>query len=134
MEQKFSKTCKVPISKLIAIPDIIVSDDPEFSMRGMKMGGSGRGKRLDRSTEKSEDPLAGLYQIDVVENPPLEEEALVLMVMMLDDFEAFDELSGNLRRIMAEDVLVETRILSLFKTLIQGARAEHKYLKMELLP
>lgn len=89
---------------------------------------------MDRSTEKIEDPLAGLYQIDVGENPPLEEEALVLMVMMLDDFEAFDELSGNLRRIMAEDVLVETRILSLFKTLIQGARAEHKYLKMDLLP
>jgi hypothetical protein len=94
------------------------------------MGGSGRGKRLGRSTGKNEDPLADLYQIDTVDSTPLEEKALVLMARMLDDVEEFDELSDNLRSIMAEDILVETRIISLFRTLIHGAQLEHKYLKM----
>jgi hypothetical protein len=93
------------------------------------MGGSGRGKRFGRSIGKNEDPLADLYQIDTVDSTPLEERALVLMARMLDDVEAFDELSDNLRSIMAEDMLVETRIISLFRTLIHGAQVEHNYMK-----
>jgi hypothetical protein len=95
------------------------------------MGGSGSGKRSGTSTGENEDPLAGLYQIDAGDGPPLEGEALVLMARMLDDVEEFDELSGGLRRIMEADVLVKTRILSLFKTLLQGVAVEHKYLKMD---
>jgi hypothetical protein len=98
------------------------------------MGGSGRGKRSGRSTGKNEDPLADLYQIDTVDSTPLEEKALVLMARMLDDVEEFDELSDNLRSIMAEDLLVEARVLSLFRTLINGASMEHKYLKMYSMP
>jgi hypothetical protein len=97
------------------------------------MSGSGRGKRFGRSIGKNEDPLACLDQIDVGDSLPLEEEALVLMVKMLDDIEAFDELSINLRSIMAEDILVETRIISLFRALIHGAQVEHNYLRMKLL-
>ena len=97
------------------------------------MGGSGRGNRSGTATGENEDPLAGLYQIDAGDGTPLEGEALVLMVRMLDDVEEFDELSGGLRRIMEEDVLVETRILSLFRTLLQGVAVEHKYLKMNFI-
>lgn len=96
------------------------------------MGGSGRGKRSGTATGENEDPLAGLYQIDAVDGTPLEGKALVLMAKMLDDVEEFDELSGSLRRIMEEDVLVETRIISLFKALLQGATVEHKYLKFNI--
>jgi hypothetical protein len=105
-------------------------DGPEFSMRGLKMGGSGRSKRSGRLTGKNDDPLAGLYQIDTVDSTPLEEKALVLMARMLDDVEGFDELSDNLRSIIAEDELVEAHVLSLFRTLINGINMEHKYLKM----
>ncbi len=96
------------------------------------MNGSGRGKRFDRSIGKNEDPLACLDQIDIGESLPLEEEALVLMARMLDNIEEFDELSTNLRSIMAEDILVETRIISLFRTLIHGAQLEHRYMKMHI--
>lgn len=78
--------------------------------------------------------MACLDRIDVEESIPLEEEALVLMARMLDDIEEFDELSSNLRSIMAEDVLVETRIISLFRALIHGARAEHRYMKTHFKP
>lgn len=78
--------------------------------------------------------MADLYQIDTVDSTPLEEKALVLMARMLDDVEEFDELSDNLRSIMAEDILVEARVLSLFRTLINGVSAEHKYMKMYLMP
>ena len=98
------------------------------------MGGSGRGKRSGKLTIKNDDPLAGLYQIDTVDSTSLEEKALVLMARMLDDVEEFDELSDNLRSIMAEDILMETRVLSLFRTLINGASIEHKYLKMYSMP
>ena len=98
------------------------------------MGGSGRGKRSCRSTGKNDDPLADLYQIDTVDSTPLEEKALVLMARMLDDVEEFDELSDNLRSIMAEDLLVEAHVLSLFRTLINGINIEHKYLKMYSMP
>ena len=95
------------------------------------MSGSGRDKRFDRSIGKNEDPLACLDRIDAGESIPLEEEALVLMARMLDNIE-FDELSTNLRSIMAEDILVETRIISLFRTLIHGAQVEHRYMKMHI--
>ena len=98
------------------------------------MGGSGRGKRSGKSTGTNDDPLAGLYQIDTVDSTPLEEKALVLMARMLDDVEGFDELSDNLRSIIAEDILVEAHVLSLFRTLINGISAEHKYLKMYSMP
>ena len=98
------------------------------------MGGSGRGKGLGKSTVKNDDPLAGLYQIDTISSTPLEERALVLMARMLDDVEGFDKLSDNLRSIIAEDELVETHVLSLFRTLINGISVEHKYLKMYSMP
>ena len=82
-------------------------------------------KQFSSSTRKKEDPLADLYQIDIDENFPLEEEALVLMVKMLDNIEEFKELSGNLRKIMGKDELMETRILSLLKVLITGVQAEY---------
>ena len=74
--------------------------------------------------------MACLDQIDAGESLPLEEEALVLMARMLDNIEEFDELSTNLRSIMAEDILVETRIISLFRALIHGAQFEYRYMKM----
>ena len=78
--------------------------------------------------------MACLDQIDVGESLPLEEEALVLMARMLDDIEEFDELSTNLRSIMAVDLLVEAHVLSLFRALINGVSFEHKHLKMGFIP
>jgi hypothetical protein len=89
-------------------------------------------KQLISSTRQNEDPLAGLYQVDIDENFPLEEEALVLMVKMLDNLEEFKELSDNLRKIMARDELMETRLLSLLKVLITGVQAE--YMVMGYIP
>jgi len=84
-----------------------------------------KGRQLSSSTRKNEDPLASLYQIDIDENFPLEEEALVLMVKMLDNLEEFKKLSDNLREIMAQDELMGTRILSLLKVLIIGVHEEY---------
>lgn len=98
------------------------------------MEGSEIAERSGKPTGRDDDPLASLYQMDIVSSPPLEEEALVLMARMLDDVEKFEELSSSLRGIMAEDVLVETRVLSLFRSLIDGVKVEHKYLKMNLVP
>ncbi len=91
-----------------------------------------KGKQLSRSTRHNEDPLAGLYQVDINETLPLEKEALVLMVKMLDNLEEIKEFSDNLGNIMAQDELTETRILNLLRVLITGAQAE--YLIMDYFP
>ena len=119
------------MSTLIAISDNITPDEPETS-RELKMSEPQKEKQLSNSTRQNEDPLAGLYQIDINENFPLEEEALVLMIRMLDNLEEFNELSDNLKIIMAKDELMETRILSLLKVLITGVQTE--YLKMGYIP
>jgi hypothetical protein len=91
-----------------------------------------KGEQPSSLTRDNDDPLAGLYQVDSNENLPLEQEALVLMVKMLDDLEEIKELSSNLRQIMAQDELMETRILNLLRVLITGAQAE--YLIMNYYP
>jgi hypothetical protein len=70
--------------------------------------------------------------VDINGHFPLEKEALVLMVKMLDNLEEIKELSGNLRKIMVRDELMETRILNLLRVLITGAQAE--YLIMDYFP
>ncbi|UCH56926.1 MAG: hypothetical protein JSV18_06175 [Candidatus Bathyarchaeota archaeon] len=92
-----------------------------------------RTEKFERVTPRKEDPLAGLYQLEVEESRPMDREALLLLARMLDNLEDFNELSLGLRSIMVEDEVLETRILSLFKTLIQGVRNEHKYLRMDTL-
>ncbi|MHA2162990.1 MAG: hypothetical protein ACXABF_11255 [Candidatus Thorarchaeota archaeon] len=91
-----------------------------------------KGEQLSSSTRDNEDPLAGLYQVDSNENLPLEKEALVLLVKMLDNLEEIKALSGNLRKIMTQDKLMETRILNLLRVLVTGAQAE--YLIMDSFP
>ena len=91
-----------------------------------------KGKQLNKSTQHNEDPLAGLHQVDITYNLPLEKEALVLMVKMLDNLDEIKEISGNLRNIMTQDELTETRILTLLRVLITGAQAE--YLIMNYFP
>jgi hypothetical protein len=90
------------------------------------------GEQLSSSTRDNEDPLAGLYQVDSNENLPLEKEALVLLVKMLDNLEEIKALSGNLRKLMTQDKLMETRILNLLRVLVTGAQAE--YLIMDSFP
>ena len=85
-------------------------------------------KQQDNSLKENDDPLHNLYQLDDFESLPLEEEALVLMIRMLDNLEDFKELSNNLRSIMEKDELVETRIISLFKILISGIQVEYQNL------
>jgi hypothetical protein len=69
------------------------------------------------STQHNEDLLPILHQIDIDENIPLEEEALVLLVKLLDNLEEFKKLRDKRRLIMAQDELMETRLLSLLKVL-----------------
>ena len=84
--------------------------------------------KVDNSTTTNNDPLASLYQLDNYEILPLEEKALILMVKMLDNLEEFKELSVNLQTIMEEDTMMETRLLSFFKVLINGIQFEYKQL------
>jgi hypothetical protein len=84
--------------------------------------------KIDNSTITNNDPLVGLYQLDTDENFPLEEKALIIMVKMLDNLEEFKDLSGNLKTIMEEDEMMETRLLSLFKVLIKGIQLEYNQL------
>ena len=69
------------------------------------------------STQHNEDLLPSLHQIDIDENIPLEEEALVLLVKLLDNLEEFKKLRDKRIKIMAQDELMETRLLSLLKVL-----------------
>lgn len=85
-------------------------------------------RKVDNSTTTNDDPLASLFQLDTDENYPLEEKALILMIKMLDNLEEFKELSGNLKTIMEEGEMLETRLLSLFKVLINGIQLEYKQL------
>ena len=84
--------------------------------------------KVDNSTTTNNDPLASLYQLDIDEGLPLEENALILMIKMLDNLEEFKELSGNLHTIMEEDEMLETRLIGLFKVLINGIQLEYKHL------
>jgi hypothetical protein len=87
-----------------------------------------KSRKVNDSTTSNNDPLDGLYQLDIDEKYPLEEKALILMVRMLDNLEEFNELSGNLNTIMKEDEILETRLLNLFKVLINGIQLEYKQL------
>ena len=87
-----------------------------------------RMSKVDNSTTTSNDPLTSLYQLDNDEVFPLEEKALILMVKMLDNLEEFKELSGNLQTIMEEDEILETRLLSFFKVLLNGIQLEYRQL------
>ena len=86
---------------------------------------SGFLERKKSSTQSNVDPLAGLYQINLDENIPLEEEALVLMVRMLDNFEDFRDLGDSLREIILQNEIVGMHILSLLKVLIIGVQKEY---------
>jgi hypothetical protein len=73
---------------------------------------------------KNEDPLAILHQIDE-DQLPLEQEALMVMAMMLDDVENFSALTSSLTDIAQQDKVLGTHILSLLNVLIQGLKQEY---------
>ena len=73
------------------------------------------------------DPLGELSQVDRDRNL-LEQDALLLIVRMLDDVEDFDVLRNGLRDIVCEDVVFGTRFMKVFDVLIQGFLREQKAL------
>ena len=73
------------------------------------------------------DPLGGLSQVDRDRNL-LEQDALMLIVRMLDDVEDFEALRNGLRDIVCEDVVLGTRFMKVFDVLIQGLLREQKVL------
>ena len=73
------------------------------------------------------DPLAGLTQIDN-DIDLREQEALTLLVRMLDNVEDFDALSDDLRTLISEDVVLESKITHLFDVLIKGLKQEQTFL------
>ncbi len=80
------------------------------------------------------DPLGGLSQVDRDRNL-LEQDALMLIVRMLDDVENFDALRNGLRDIVCEDVVLGTRFMKVFDVLIQGLLREQKVLaSIAILP
>jgi hypothetical protein len=79
------------------------------------------------ATDRKDDPLAGLTQVDRDLNL-LEQDALMLVMRMLDDVEDFDVLRNNLMEIVSEDVVLGTRIMKVFDVLIQGLIREQKVL------
>ena len=98
------------------------------------MAGKEKTKTMSKTSDVSnsktadEDLLAGLFQLDIDENYALEEKALIMMVKMLDNLEDFKELSSTLKTIVEKDEMMETRLLSLFKVLINGIQLEYKQL------
>ena len=98
------------------------------------MAGKEKTKTMSKTSDVSnsktadEDLLAGLFQLDIDENYSLEEKALIMMVKMLDNLEDFKELSSTLKTIVEKDEMMETRLLSLFKVLINGIQLEYKQL------
>ena len=79
------------------------------------------------ASDRKYDLLAGLSQVDGDRNL-LEQDALMLVVRMLDDVEEFDALRNRFRDIMCEDVVVGTRFMKVFDVLIQGLLQEQKVL------
>ncbi len=80
------------------------------------------------------DLLGGLSQVDRDRNL-LEQDALMLIVRMLDDVEDLDALRNGLRDIVGEDVVLGTRFMKVFDVLIQGLLREQKVLaSMAVLP
>ena len=73
------------------------------------------------------DPLGGLSQVDRDRNL-LEQDALMLIVRILDDVEDLDALRNDLRDIVCEDVVLGTRFMKVFDVLIQGLLREQKVL------
>jgi hypothetical protein len=85
-------------------------------------------KKVDNPDKMNSDPLANLFQLDSEEMVALDEKALILMIKMLDNLEDFKDMSGNLQSIMEENEMLETRLLSFFKVLINGIQLEYKQL------
>ena len=79
------------------------------------------------ASDRKYDLLVGLSQVDGDRNI-LEQDALMLVVRMLDDVEEFDALRNRFRDIMCEDVVVGTRFMKVFDVLIQGLFQEQKVL------
>ena len=75
-----------------------------------------------------DDPLSTLYQIDVDYKYPLEKEVLLIMLRVLDNIEELGSFELDLRNIIGTDSSVETRILSLLRTLIDGIQIEYSIL------
>ena len=80
---------------------------------------------------KIDDPLNTLHQIDADYKIPLEKEELLIMLRVLDDIEKFGSFRLDLRNIIGTDSSIETRILSLLKTLIDGIQFEYSTLSKE---
>jgi hypothetical protein len=105
------------MSRLIAISDNVVKEDPEIISWELKMSELNKSGQFGSSTQHNEATLPGLYQIDIDENIPLEEEALVIMVKLLYNLEELKKLRDNRRKIVVQGELIETRLLSLLKVL-----------------
>lgn len=75
-----------------------------------------------------DDPLNTLYQIDIDYKYPLEKEALLIMIRVLDNIEEFGSFGLDLKNIIGTDSSVETKILSLLRTLIDGIQIEYSIL------
>jgi len=75
-----------------------------------------------------DEPLSTLFQIDVDYKYPLEKEALLIMLRVLDTVEEFGSFGLDLNNIIGTDSSVKTRILSLLRTLIDGIQIEYSIL------
>lgn len=87
-----------------------------------------RNYKHKKNQTKRDDPLFGLHQIDEDFGNPLEKEALIIMLRMLDNVDEFDSLRLDLRNSILMDKGSELRILDLLRTLISGIQVEQSAL------
>ena len=62
--------------------------------------------------------------MDNEEDVTIDREAAILIARLLENVEEFYELREKIRNIMVEDHITETKVMSLFQTLLQGLRVE----------
>jgi hypothetical protein len=93
-----------------------------------------REKTKSKLKKNVDDPLSTLHQIDVDYKYPLEKGALLIMLRVLDNIEEFGSFRLDLKKIIKTDPSVETRILSLLRTLIDGIQIEYSILSKNITP
>ncbi len=93
--------------------------------------GGGNPHHSEKGRGEASDPLAELFQLDTIECTPLEKEALVLVTQLLQNVEEYYALQGQIKDVMAQDRVVESRIKGLMDSLIRGLLLEQTFLGNE---
>jgi hypothetical protein len=70
------------------------------------------------------DPLFKLHQIEFVENSPIDQEIISLMIKIMDNIEDFDELSSNIKSLVRSEQSTTMIFLSMIESMIEILETE----------